>query len=362
MKGTTSRSSCLETAPTAWNPYGISEHLALPIDSHYLVQRISTLTELDVQPIRLDPRQPIDTNVRVSCASWQQFVDLYTKDISRGGMFVATATPAPLLSAVEIEIMTPGAETCVQINAVVAHIVSTERAQRRGGCPGMGLRFISLDDTQTQAIQELLDRARSTHLDDDADIAGATEENPAVQSIPTTSTDTVEEPRIDPEEIQLRQGLLAEVERLKERTCYERLGLPPDAQQAEIKRAFRKLSKRFHPDRFLRYVHPDIPQLAQEVYLLYSDAEKMMLRGKMTGGIGYKTTMSRPRIELSPRGVGRAMTEPAPSIAASTPPANVVTHAPLESADAGETADYKTALRALHNNVMGMPYQPSRNW
>ncbi len=40
---------------------------------------------------------------------------------------------------------------------------------------------------------------------------------------------------------------------------YEILGLKPDASQAEVKQAYRKLAKTLHPDIF-----PDAPQLKQK--------------------------------------------------------------------------------------------------
>jgi uncharacterized protein (TIGR02266 family) len=98
--------------------------------------------------------------VEVRCRSWKQFLQLYTKDISKGGMFVCVADPPAVDTGLEIRIHLPGDEV-LTLAARVAHVVSAERAAAAGERPGVGAQFEDMDDDQRRRLLLLLDIARA---------------------------------------------------------------------------------------------------------------------------------------------------------------------------------------------------------
>ena len=64
-----------------------------------------------------------------------------------------------------------------------------------------------------------------------------------------------------------------ELARLARLAPTERLVLPADATVTDLRRAFVKTARPFHPDRYRRYARDDLTERAQEIYLLLSEAE-----------------------------------------------------------------------------------------
>lgn len=81
------------------------------------------------------------------------------------------------------------------------------------------------------------------------------DENPAIESGPAASTASVV-PGVDDDGIELspgqRMAINATWEGIDANTCYEMLLLPRSADVSAIKKAYYKLSKEFHPDKFYR--------------------------------------------------------------------------------------------------------------
>lgn len=70
----------------------------------------------------------------------------------------------------------------------------------------------------------------------------------------------------------LVQALWQELTTMSKMNPFQLLDLPQEAEDAEIRTAFGKLSKKYHPDRFARYESFEIRELANEVFMLLRDA------------------------------------------------------------------------------------------
>ena len=97
--------------------------------------------------------------VEVHCESWGRFIQLHTKDLSFGGIFVETATPPRIQSDVEVRIGLPENRE-LKLRARVVHIVPFERTITSGVVPGMGIQFDAMTADQKAQLASLVDLAR----------------------------------------------------------------------------------------------------------------------------------------------------------------------------------------------------------
>lgn len=79
---------------------------------------------------------------------------LWARDISQGGIFVETARPPPMRTAVQVSIVTP--DGVVELTAEVVHILDAETASASGMPPGVGLQFTDLTDETRSAVEDYL--------------------------------------------------------------------------------------------------------------------------------------------------------------------------------------------------------------
>lgn len=93
--------------------------------------------------------------LKVGFRSPEHFIQEYTKDISKGGIFIATDKPLPVGSRVELVLSLPGSVREVKVSGEIVHVVNGEQAGRAGfdRAAGMGVQFTEFE----QGGQQLLD-------------------------------------------------------------------------------------------------------------------------------------------------------------------------------------------------------------
>ena len=92
---------------------------------------------------RREARSP--TRLRVRYRSLENFIEAYTRDISNGGVYVATTDFLPAGAAVKLELQLPDDGPLIAVIARVTHIIGVEEAKKHGREPGMGLRFLDYE-------------------------------------------------------------------------------------------------------------------------------------------------------------------------------------------------------------------------
>jgi len=189
---------------------------------------------------RRDPRHEIAHPVRVRCRSWSDFRTLYTRDISRGGMFLRTATPLLAGTAVQLVLSLPDGRD-IELRGKVVHVVPPGT---HGRPAGMGLRFSDMSEERRAQIEALL-----------RTVAPAGDDH---------GTDPV-----------LRQ-LLQELSRLRQASADVALRVSPDADPDVVRKAYLHLAKRTHPDLYCRYPGEGIQEAASEVFYLIRRAYERM--------------------------------------------------------------------------------------
>lgn len=112
--------------------------------------------------IRQYPRHKLVKRVKVKCGSWDAASQLYTHNISRGGMFVRTLSPPPVGSTVEVVVTLPDGSQSALVGEVVRVVSVEEAAMDSGQVAGMGLRFGALEPRQVEGLERLIDLARTS--------------------------------------------------------------------------------------------------------------------------------------------------------------------------------------------------------
>jgi len=252
---------------------------------------------------RSHPRHAARVKLKISFPDLNEFQHSYTKNISKGGMFLATPRPLGKGTRVVVQLLPPGAPKPFSIEGEIAHSVDTPTAIKKKCTPGMGIKFINMNAplraALVQYIKDLLagkvpadpppvrpaaaaapapggatmplnqPPARSTRpaaaapnqptarpgqQAAPAAQSGATMplHRPAAQGAPRPASAAPSRPAAKPAIEDLRAYIkrLDEASRaLRTRNHYEFLGVDPGIPREEIRRAYNRLAMQFHPDR-----------------------------------------------------------------------------------------------------------------
>jgi tetratricopeptide (TPR) repeat protein len=101
---------------------------------------------------------------------------------------------------------------------------------------------------------------------------------PAPQPVPPSRVDAPAPPRpaSGTPEAALREALFALAPRVKERDLFARLGVPPTAGRDEVKNAFLKLARQFHPDRFAASALADLQDQVRDLFSAVNEAYEVL--------------------------------------------------------------------------------------
>jgi|GEM_PF-366432 len=103
--------------------------------------------KLSEQDKRADHRCPV--SLKVSYRSYNEFIEEYTKNVSKMGMFIHSTRPHTIGETVEVMLNVPGLDDPVSIIGEVRH-VKTDAANEENR--GIGLKFINIDEQSRQAL------------------------------------------------------------------------------------------------------------------------------------------------------------------------------------------------------------------
>jgi uncharacterized protein (TIGR02266 family) len=113
---------------------------------------------------RRDPRHPAELlRARVRFVDRKQFERCFTKDISRGGIFLRTSKPSALDSPVEVTLELPGSRE-VKLHGIVVHCIAPDEVQP-GQQAGLGVQFSDLTPKVRKGLEGVLAELSSPRLD-----------------------------------------------------------------------------------------------------------------------------------------------------------------------------------------------------
>ncbi len=96
-----------------------------------------------------------NTTIQVTFKSQEQFIQEYTKDISKGGIFVATEKPLPVNSRVELILSIPNLSREVKVIGEVVHTVTNDNTSEKTyeRVAGMGIQFLEFEGDGQKALE-----------------------------------------------------------------------------------------------------------------------------------------------------------------------------------------------------------------
>ncbi|HEY1587417.1 MAG TPA: TIGR02266 family protein, partial [Polyangia bacterium] len=101
-------------------------------------------------------RTPITLKIKFKSSNLDQFIERYSVDVSRGGIFIRTKEPLPVGTQLRFEFQLQDASSLIAGDGTVVWIREHDPA-RQGVAPGMGVRF----DKLAADSQKVLDRILS---------------------------------------------------------------------------------------------------------------------------------------------------------------------------------------------------------
>lgn len=105
-------------------------------------------------------RFPHRAAVTARCSSWPKLVELFTGDVSAGGLFVPTDQPASVGEPIELEIELPD-RSKLPMRGKVVNVITPEQARASGRPPGIGIEIEPPSGEDARRFELILEVARS---------------------------------------------------------------------------------------------------------------------------------------------------------------------------------------------------------
>jgi uncharacterized protein (TIGR02266 family) len=121
----------------------------IPCTSCGSLVTIERLQDIELTPNDQRAERRCPASLRVSYKTFHEFIDEYTKNVSRRGMFIRTKRPHAIHEIAELLLHVPELPHPVRIKGEIVHVELN--AQREEDC-GVGLKFIDIDDQSREAL------------------------------------------------------------------------------------------------------------------------------------------------------------------------------------------------------------------
>ncbi len=122
------------------------------------------------------PRYPVGLRLFLNWGGAERYRS--ATDVSAEGIFVESPDQAPIGSMTQLRTTLPGG-TKISALCRVERVVSEEDATFCGGLPGMGLRFVAMDESLEVAWESYLGHLRDGTLPEPADLERTEHNRPA---------------------------------------------------------------------------------------------------------------------------------------------------------------------------------------
>jgi uncharacterized protein (TIGR02266 family) len=232
---------------------------------------------------RENARHRFSMPVAVKAEGWGEFAICYTSDVSRGGLFVRTATPPPVGAQLRVRVGLPDGRV-IELDAEVAHVVAPERVPP-GRRAGAGVRFVRRTAEERSALAAMVAMLREV----------------VTPPVRAPIAPPPEEAEAEVAELRARLGAL------RAQDFFAALGVAPGAPPDVVRAAYLQLAREWHPCRYA-LAAPAVRAVVDEIALLLRQARDTV--GHPERGVEYARRLPRPR--RGPRPHAPAPARPAP--------------------------------------------------
>jgi len=273
------------------------------------------------QTPRREVRYSLMHPVEINTPTWSDFIELCTKDISRGGMFVQSAVAPKLMTRVTVRVELPANAGNLKLSGETVHIVTPAQSAATGATAGFGVQFGPMTPERRKMLETLLDHART------ADGDAHPPSGPNLEELGfrcSSGTQTNLRLTLSESELLQVQALRSELASMSRKCDLKLLGVTKDAELDEIRAAFAALAEQWRPRVDGKTVSPEVRTIATEIYLRLqsafrrlSDPRRLAHAASPATSPGRRsgttvTRSERPRRKAS-QGASQAGTGPEPS-------------------------------------------------
>ena len=110
---------------------------------------------------RKSQRYPYEVQLTAKCSSWPKLIDLFTDDVSEGGLFIPTEASAEVGEEVQVTLSLPAGDP-MQLAGTVVRVISSERAAEFGKRGGLGVALAQLEGDNKARFDRVLAEARAS--------------------------------------------------------------------------------------------------------------------------------------------------------------------------------------------------------
>ena len=274
--------------------------------------------------------------IKLRCASWKQLQAIYKRDLLRGALFLRSTKPPPLGTKIRVSLVLP-TDSVVVVSGAVSKNVGVGELGGRG--PGIDIALDAIPQSAMWLIESALANTKEPQPRSvSVPAAGAMQARrrstapptnipKRAPTNPTTTPDS--EASLDSganiveAEAQLLQALKQELTALRKLNAFQMLDVDYNSDDAQVRTAFGKLTKRYHPDRFARYQSPEARQLASEIFILVRDAYRKVntkaTRGRTLAVIENRQSIAAAQDNQPPRAPTGGAKNTAPAVPAQRP-------------------------------------------
>ena len=107
---------------------------------------------------RKDPRKPV--HIRIKYKIINQFFEDYIKNISLGGIFVATVDPLPVRTRLKVQFTLPNMKNTIRTEGIVVHSIR-QSEKDKPQVSGMGIKFSDLDAETKRLVEAYIIQSRA---------------------------------------------------------------------------------------------------------------------------------------------------------------------------------------------------------
>jgi len=252
--------------------------------------------------------RPGSLPVNLRLDSWDQYVVLYTGNLSRGGMFVRMAEPPPVGSPVHLRIALPGG-VIVELPGEVSHVVKAAGAATASGGqrPGIGIKLDSFSPERQAQLDGFLARVHAPAGPLSA-ATGTGSQQAMGQAVPATvaahGSGGAQQAPATATSSELARTLASRLAELRRQDAFTALGLPRDADLDGVRKTFLTMAKIWHPSRFA--LEPDeVRELVADIFIALRRAHDTLSdEGRI---VAYRQRLDNPGSAYGTRSGGQTV-------------------------------------------------------